>query len=203
MSGPSLHLTSSPQKQTSDRADHAPSRPSDGRSSKASGKLNDHPGKQWMLNVAQTFSRSSKMSCSPESWSSQAWKYVMTTIAACVSSPRDWAVSFGSHRQQDVDISKAPPHLGAPLPLFDPVHPENHDTKKWRWFPLRHSCHLSLLQRVFSAPPGASCTRGVTNKIIHRTCVPVIAVVLSTKVISAGVASATKNSFPKQRHSHS
>ena len=31
---------------------------------------------------------------------------------------RDWAVSIGSHMQQDMDISKAPPHLGAPLPLF-------------------------------------------------------------------------------------
>ena len=34
---------------------------------------------------------------------------------ACVSSPRDWAVSIGSHMQQDMDISKAPPHLGAPV----------------------------------------------------------------------------------------
>ena len=41
---------------------------------------------------------------------------------ACVSSPRDWAVSIGSHMQQDMDISTAPPHLGTLLPLFDPVH---------------------------------------------------------------------------------
>ena len=65
ISGPSLHLTSSPRKQTVGRADHSPSRPSDGRSSKASDKLNDHPGKQWMLNVAQTFSRSSKCPVRP------------------------------------------------------------------------------------------------------------------------------------------
>ena len=32
---------------------------------------------------------------------------------ACVSSPRDWAVSMGSHMQQDMGISQAPPHLGA------------------------------------------------------------------------------------------
>ena len=32
----------------------------------------------------------------------------MTT--ACVSSPSDWAVLIGSHRQQDVDIWKAFPH---------------------------------------------------------------------------------------------
>ena len=28
---------------------------------------------------------------------------------ACVSSPRDWAVSIGSHMQQDTDMSEAPP----------------------------------------------------------------------------------------------
>ena len=38
---------------------------------------------------------------------------------ACVSSPRDWAVSTGSHMQQGMDISQAPPHLGAPIPLFE------------------------------------------------------------------------------------
>ena len=32
---------------------------------------------------------------------------------------RDWAVSIGSHMQQDIDIAKAPPHLGAPVPLFE------------------------------------------------------------------------------------
>ena len=32
---------------------------------------------------------------------------------------RDWAVSMDSHMQQDIDISKAPPHLGAPIPLFE------------------------------------------------------------------------------------
>ena len=37
---------------------------------------------------------------------------------ACVSSPRDWTVSIGSHMQQNIDMFKAPPHLGAPIPLF-------------------------------------------------------------------------------------
>ena len=32
---------------------------------------------------------------------------------------RDWAVSIGSHMQQDMDISEALPHLGAPIPLFE------------------------------------------------------------------------------------
>ena len=37
---------------------------------------------------------------------------------ACVSSPRDRAVSTGSH-MQDMDISKAPPHLGARTKIGD------------------------------------------------------------------------------------
>ena len=41
---------------------------------------------------------------------------------ACVSSPRDWAVSVGSHMQQDMGISQAPPHPEAPFPWFDAVH---------------------------------------------------------------------------------
>ena len=41
---------------------------------------------------------------------------------ACVSSPRDWAVSVGSHMQQDMGISQAPPHPRAPFPWFDAVH---------------------------------------------------------------------------------
>ena len=44
-------------KQAVGRAHHAQSRPSDGRSSKACGNLNHHPGKPWMLKNAQTFSR--------------------------------------------------------------------------------------------------------------------------------------------------
>ena len=32
---------------------------------------------------------------------------------------RQWAVSIGSHMQQDIDISEAPPHPGAPIPLFE------------------------------------------------------------------------------------
>ena len=32
---------------------------------------------------------------------------------------RDWAVSIGSHMQQDMGISLAPPHLGALIPTFE------------------------------------------------------------------------------------
>ena len=41
--------------------------------------------------------------------------------AACVSSPRDWAVSVGSHMQQDIGVSRAPPHASALLPLLEAV----------------------------------------------------------------------------------
>ena len=37
----------------------------------------------------------------------------------CVSSPRDWAVSVGSHMQQKMGISEALPRLGAPIPLIE------------------------------------------------------------------------------------
>ena len=40
---------------------------------------------------------------------------------ACVSSPRDWAVSVGSHMQQDVEMSLAPPHPGAPFHALEAV----------------------------------------------------------------------------------
>ena len=35
---------------------------------------------------------------------------------------RDWAVSISWHMQQDTDISEAPPHQGAQLPLSHSVH---------------------------------------------------------------------------------
>ena len=37
-----------------------------------------------------------------------------SVATACVSSPRDWAVSISLHMQQDMVISLAPLHLGAP-----------------------------------------------------------------------------------------
>ena len=53
------------------------------------------------------------------------WRLLVPTLAASpphVSPPRDWAVSSGSHMQQDMGFCQAPPHLGAPFPLFDTVH---------------------------------------------------------------------------------
>ena len=44
---------------------------------------------------------------------------------ACVLSPRDWTVSIGSHVQQDIDMSKAPPQHGAPFPLLQTAHVKN------------------------------------------------------------------------------
>ena len=42
---------------------------------------------------------------------------------ACVSSPRDRAVSIGSYMQQDVDISEAPGPPGPPGPPGLEFHP--------------------------------------------------------------------------------
>ena len=76
---------------------------------------------------------------------------------ACVSSPRDWAISTSSHMKQNIDTSTAPPHVGALRSLcLIAFMSENHDPKNWRSFPMKHSCHFWVLQRVFSAPPGAT-----------------------------------------------
>ena len=48
---------------------------------------------------------------------------------ACVSSPRDWTVCIGSHVQQDIDMSKAPPQHGAPFPLLQTAHVRNINEK--------------------------------------------------------------------------
>ena len=88
--------------------------------------------------------------------------------------------------------------------LLTPFTSENHDTKNWRWFSLRHSCHLSVLQSVFSAPPGASCTV-VLRKIIHKTFCSCnrSRFVHQSNFRRHGMAFAKKNFFPYQRHSHS
>ena len=41
--------------------------------------------------------------------------HVGRVTTACVSSPRDWTVSIGSHMQPDTVISQAPPRLGVPF----------------------------------------------------------------------------------------
>ena len=67
---------------------------------------------------------------------------------------RDGAVSMGSHMQQDMGISQAPPPPRAPT-----VHTKNLNIKNWRRFLLRQDCSRYVLQRVFNAPPGASAGR--------------------------------------------
>ena len=42
--------------------------------------------------------------------------HFVRATTACVSSPRDWAVSKGSHTQLDTVVSSTPPRLGAPFP---------------------------------------------------------------------------------------
>ena len=52
------------------------------------------------------------------------WSVLVPTLAVCPPHERyrqgDWPVSIAS-RMQDIDISKAPPRLGAPLPLSHSV----------------------------------------------------------------------------------
>ena len=57
--------------------------------------------------------------------------------------------------QQDMDISKAPPRLSAPLPSLETVHVGNLDPKIGDNCSLKHGCSRCVLQCVFSAPPGA------------------------------------------------
>ena len=80
---------------------------------------------------------------------------------ACVSSPRDVAVSTGSHMQQDMDISKAPTHLSAPLPLFDPVYLRKPRHQKLaKVSPETQFSFVSVTTRVFR-PAG---------RILHEWC---------------------------------
>ena len=52
-------------------------------------------------------------------WSPCSRAHFGHVATACVSSPGDWAVSVGTHTQQDMGVSIAPPHLVAPAPLFE------------------------------------------------------------------------------------
>ena len=70
---------------------------------------------------------------------------------ACVSWSRDKAVSIGSHMQQDVVISQAPPHLGAPFLFLIAFSSEKHDTKRLAIVsPETWLSFVSVTTRVFS-----------------------------------------------------
>ena len=63
---------------------------------------------------------------------------------------RDWAVSVGSHMQQNMGISQAPPHLRAPLLLFDAVYVRKQRSKKMAMLsPETWLSFLSFPTRVF------------------------------------------------------
>ena len=66
--------------------------------------------------------------------------------------------------QQDMGISQAPPHLGAPFPLFEVVHVRKPRSKKVAMISLTHSGHLCVLQSVFSALLGATCKASGNQK---------------------------------------
>ena len=52
-------------------------------------------------------------------WSVLSRSFGRVTTARVSSPKRLGAVSMGSHMQQEMDISQAPPHLGAPFALFE------------------------------------------------------------------------------------
>ena len=98
---------------------------------------------------------------------------LVPTLAVCpphvCHRQRDWAVSLGWHMQQDMGISKAPPHPGAPFPLTHAVH-----VRKPRYIksaivsPETWLSFVSVTTRVFR-PAGRILHSGVTKIItIHK-----------------------------------
>ena len=88
------------------------------------------------------------------------WCSLSRATTACVSWPRDWAVSIGSHRQLDIVISQTPPRLGAPIfRLFNTV-----DTKNLKWARI---CPQSWLSSV----PVATILRPAGRDFWHATFV--------------------------------
>ena len=86
---------------------------------------------------------------------------------ACVSSPRDWAVSIGSHMQHDTDVSKVPPNLGAPITLFDAVQVRKQRSKTLAQVSPQTQLSCVLLRSVLSAAPGTTCKRKRIKSIRH------------------------------------
>ena len=73
----------------------------------------------------------------PGSQPTDIWNHTQCAARALTPRPphvchrqKDWAVSVGSHMQQDMDFSWAPPHLGAPIPLFEYRHVRKPRPKK-------------------------------------------------------------------------
>ena len=89
---------------------------------------------------------------------------------ACVSSPRDWVVSNGSHMQQDTGNTPAPPRLSdflcvtyTPAPprlsallcdMFLTVGHKDQDSEKSAIISLEDACRRRACQSVRFAPPG-------------------------------------------------
>ena len=62
--------------------------------------------------------------------------------------------STGLHMYQDMGISRAPSHRGAPTPLLETAHRANLYSKIGESFLPRQRCSPCELQRVFSRPAG-------------------------------------------------
>ena len=82
---------------------------------------------------------------------------------------RDSAVSIGSHMQQDMDTSKAPPPLSAPWPLPETVHAGNLDPKIGDTFSWNMAVLGACYNACFSAPPGARQSLMEAGEDDHET----------------------------------
>ena len=102
-----------------------------------------------------------------------AVRALVPTLAVCpphvCHRQRDWAVSLGWHMQQDMGISKAPPHPGAPFPLTHAVHVRKPRYKKSAIVsPETWLSFVSVTTRVFR-PAGRILHSGVTKIITEFT----------------------------------
>ena len=82
---------------------------------------------------------------------------------------RDRTVSIGSHMQQNMDISQAPPHRGTPFPLLETVHIGNLDPKIGVNLPSDMAVLGACYNACFSAPPGARQSSTEAGEDDHAT----------------------------------
>ena len=82
---------------------------------------------------------------------------------------RDQTVSIGSHMQQNMDISQAPPRLSTPFPLLETVHIGNLDAKFGGNFASDMAVLGACYNACFSAPVGARQSLTKAGEDDHAT----------------------------------
>ena len=85
------------------------------------------------------------------------WVRALMSLGSCVSPPTDWAVSIGSHAQQNMDISQAPPRPSTPLPSLETTHVRSPDPKNGcsfskKWSSVRVATRVSRPARLSFTP---------------------------------------------------